>query len=145
MQASVTKLITRYYETDQMGIIHHSNYYRYFEVARTDYIKDIIGMTYKDVESAGVRMPLTETHCKYKTPALYDDEITITTTVREMTVVRITFDYVITRERDGALIAEGVTAHAFTNVENKPINLKKFSNDLYQQLFSAANVGILEN
>mgnify|MGYP000518202222 CR=1 FL=1 len=142
MQASETKLTTRYYETDQMGIIHHSNYYRYFEVARTDYLKDIIGMTYRDIEGAGVRMPLTETHCKYKTPALYDDEITITTTVREMTVVRITFDYVITRERDGALIAEGVTAHAFTNVENRPINLKKFSNDLYQQLFNAADLGV---
>lgn len=139
MKASTTKITTRYYETDQMGIIHHSNYYRYFEVARTDYLKDIIGMTYKDIENAGVRMPLTETHCKYKTPALYDDEITITTTVRDMTVVRITFDYVITREKDGALIAEGVTVHAFTNIENRPINLKKFTKDLYEQLFSAAS------
>ena len=144
MKASTTKIITRYYETDQMGIIHHSNYYRYFEVARTDYLKDIIGMTYKDIENAGVRMPLTETHCKYKIPALYDDEITITTTVREMTVVRIIFDYVITREKDGALIAEGVTAHAFTNVQNRPINLKKFTNDLYQTLFSAAKAGALD-
>ena len=144
MKTSTTKITTRYYETDQMGIIHHSNYYRYFEVARTDYLKDIIGMTYKDIENAGVRMPLTETHCKYKTPALYDDEITVTTSVREMTVVRIIFDYVITREKDGALIAEGVTAHAFTNVENRPINLKKFTNDLYQQLFNAANTDILE-
>jgi acyl-CoA thioester hydrolase len=145
MQKSTTKLTTRYYETDQMGIIHHSNYYRYFEVARTDYLKTIIGMTYKDVENTGVRMPLTETHCKYKTPALYDDEITITTTVREMTVVRITFDYVITREKDGVLIAEGVTAHAFTNVENRPINLKKFRPELYQQLNSTANNDGLTN
>lgn len=144
MIVSTTKLTTRYYETDQMGIIHHSNYYRYFEVARTDYLKDIIGMTYKDIENAGVRMPLTETHCKYKVPALYDDEITITTTVREMTVVRIIFDYVITRARDGALIAEGVTGHAFTNVENRPINLKKFNLGLYQQLFNAASDGNLE-
>ena len=138
MIESNTKLITRYYETDQMGIIHNSNYYRYFEVSRTDYLKNIIGMTYKDIENAGVRMPLTESHCKYKTPALYDDEITITTTVREMTVVRITFDYVIAREKDGAFIAEGTTTHAFTNIENKPINLKKFSNDLYQELFNTA-------
>jgi acyl-CoA thioester hydrolase len=101
-------------------------------------------MTYKDIENRGVRMPLTETHCKYKIPALYDDEITITTTVREMTVVRIIFDYVITREKDGAFIAEGVTAHAFTNVENRPINLKKFANELYQQLFSATITDILD-
>jgi acyl-CoA thioester hydrolase len=139
MQISTTKLTTRYYETDQMGIIHHSNYYRYFEVARTDYIKTVIGMTYKDVEDAGVRMPLTETHCKYKISALYDDEITITTSVREMTVVRITFDYVITREKDGAFIAEGVTVHAFTNTENRPINLKKLKPELYQRLFNASH------
>ncbi len=144
MRISTTKLTTRYYETDQMGIIHHSNYYRYFEVARTDYIKTIIGMAYKDVETIGVRMPLTETNCKYKISALYDDEITITTTVREMSVVRITFDYVITREKDGVLIAEGVTAHAFTNVENKPINLKKFRPELYEQLFNASNTETIE-
>lgn len=139
MQKSTTKLTTRYYETDQMGIIHHSNYYRYFEVARTDYLKNINGMTYKDVENAGVRMPVTETQCKYKISALYDDELTITVTIREMTVVRITFDYVITREKDGAFIAEGATFHAFTNGENKPINLKKYRPELYQQLFEAAN------
>ncbi|MDF2841298.1 MAG: 4-hydroxybenzoyl-CoA thioesterase [Clostridia bacterium] len=139
MQIGTTKLTTRYYETDQMGIIHHSNYYRYFEVARTDYLKTIIGMTYKDVENMGVRMPVTETHCKYKTSALYDDELTITTTVRELTVVRITFDYVMTREKDGVVIAEGATVHALTNGENKPINLKKYRAELYQQLFHAAN------
>jgi len=144
MIEGTTKLITRYYETDQMGVIHNSNYYRYFEVSRTDYLKDIIGMTYKDIENAGVRMPLTESHCKYKMPALYDDEITITTTVREMTVARIIFDYVIIREKDGAFIAEGTTTHAFTNVENRPINLKKFSHELYQQLFKTANTDILE-
>ena len=139
MRISNTKLITRYYETDQMGIIHHSNYYRYFEVARTDFLKTVIGMTYKDVEAAGVRMPLTETHCKYKLPALYDDELTITTSVREMTVARMIFDYVITREKDGAIIAEGITAHAFTNTENKPVNLKKFRAELYQMFASAAS------
>lgn len=140
MHKSTTKLTTRYYETDQMGIIHHSNYYRYFEVARTDYLKTIIGMTYKDVEELGVRMPLTDTQCKYKIPALYDDELTITTIVREMSVVRIIFDYVITRERDGALIAEGQTGHAFTNVENRPVNLKKLRPELFEKLYKDANL-----
>lgn len=135
MHNSTTKLTTRYYETDQMGIIHHSNYYRYFEVARTDYLKTIIGMTYKDVEEMGVRMPLTETNCKYKVPALYDDELTITTTVREMTVARIIFDYVIMRERDGALIAEGYTSHALTNTDNRPVNLKKYKPELFEKLY----------
>lgn len=140
MQKSITKLVTRYYETDQMGIIHHSNYYRYFEVARTDYLKSVVGMTYKDVEQLGVRMPLTETQCRYKIPALYDDELTIQTTVRDMTVVRISFDYVITRGRDGAFIAEGQTFHAFTNTENRPVNLKKYNAALYETLFKAANI-----
>jgi len=140
MHKSTTKLTTRYYETDQMGIIHHSNYYRYFEVARTDYLKTIISMTYKDIEELGVRMPLTDTHCKYKIPALYDDELTITTTVREMSVVRIIFDYMITRERDGALIAEGQTGHAFTNVENRPVNLKKFRPELFEKLYQDAKL-----
>jgi len=89
-------------------------------------------------------MPVTETHCKYKASALYDDEITITTTVREMTVARITFDYAITREIDGAVIAEGATVHALTNGDNKPINLKKYRAELYQQLFAAVNTEITE-
>jgi acyl-CoA thioester hydrolase len=136
MIVSTTKLTTRYYETDQMGIIHHSNYYRYFEVARTDYLKQLVDMTYKDVEAVGVRMPLTETHCKYITPALYDDELTITTEIKEMTIVRISFNYRITRESDGALIAEGQTMHAFTNEANRPINLKKHKPELYEKLKS---------
>jgi acyl-CoA thioester hydrolase len=134
MNKCITKMTTRYYETDQMGIIHHSNYYRYFEVARTDYLKNLIGMTYKDIEEQGVRMPLVDNSCKYKTPALYDDELTISTVIREMTVARIVFDYEIIRESDGAFIAQGHTTHALTNAENRPINLKKHNPELFERL-----------
>ena len=136
MHYSITKLVTRYYETDQMGIIHHSNYYRYYEVARTDFLKQVVGMTYKQVEEQGIWLPLSETHCKYKIPAVYDDELTIKTTIKDMTVARIIFNYEITRESDGAFIAEGQTVHAFTNPKNRPVNLKKTNPELYDKLYA---------
>lgn len=135
MKTHDTILRARYGETDQMGIIYHPNYYIYFELGRTEFLREASGMSYKDMEDAGVMLPLSETHCKYRIPARYDDELVVRTSMKEMTVARITFSYQLLRKRDNTLLAEGETMHAFTNTSGKPINLKKNYSDLYDKLY----------
>lgn len=135
MKTHDTILRTRYGETDQMGIIYHPNYYVYFEMGRTEFLREAAGMSYKEMETAGVMLPLTETHCKYRIPAKYDDELVVRTAIKEMTVARIAFSYQLLRRQDNALLAEGETIHAFTNNSGKPINFKKTQRDLFDILY----------
>ncbi|HYE12035.1 MAG TPA: thioesterase family protein [Patescibacteria group bacterium] len=136
MQTHDTILRTRYGETDQMGIIYHPNYYIYFEMGRTEFLREAAGMSYKEMEQAGVMLPLAETHCKYRIPAVYDDELVVRTCIKEITVARIAFIYKLIRNTDGVLLAEGETVHAFTNFKGKPINLKKTNIWLYEMFKS---------
>lgn len=136
-----TILRTRYGETDQMGIIYHPNYYIYFEMGRTDFLKAATGISYKELEEQGVMLPLTETHCKYRIPARYDDEILVKTSVKEITVARIIFSYKLLRTADGALLAEGETGHAFTNTNGKPVNMKKNHGGIFDKLSKLTEVG----
>lgn len=134
MKTHDTLLRTRYGETDQMGIIYHPNYYVYFEMGRTEFLREAAGISYKDMEALGIMLPLTETHCKYRIPARYDDELVVKTAIKEMTVARIAFTYQLFRASDEALLAEGETVHAFTDSKGKPVNLKKANLELYNML-----------
>lgn len=78
-----TRIRVRYAETDQMGVVYHSNYFQYFEVARAESIRDL-GFTYADMERMGVIMPVVEVKCKYIRPALYDQLLTITCEVNQL-------------------------------------------------------------
>lgn len=129
-----TKLRVRYGETDQMGIVYHPNYYIYFEAGRTEFLRENGCMSYKDMEAAGVMMPLIETQCKHILPANYDDELIVETSVKTMTVARIIFFYKLFRAEDGVIIAEGETSHAFVSKEGRPINLKKRNPELFNIL-----------
>lgn len=129
-----TTFRARYGETDQMGIIYHPNYYIYFEIGRTEFLREMGGMSYKDMEGAGVMLPIVETHCRYKVPAKYDDELIVRTMIKDMTAARITFSYQLIRAADEVLLAEGETTNAFVNIEGRPINLKKKYPDIYERL-----------
>ena len=94
----------RYAETDRMGLLHHANYLVYFEQARTELLRSH-GVTYKDLEDQGYLLVLTKIAMRYKSPARYDDLLTIRTTVTRTTAVRIEHKYEVLR--DGALLAEG--------------------------------------
>ncbi len=83
MYESTTQLRVRYAETDQMNVVYYGNYAQYFEVGRVESIRQL-GMNYKDMEHSGVILPVVEMHIKYLRPAIYDDLITIKTTLREM-------------------------------------------------------------
>lgn len=129
-----TTFRARYGETDQMGIIYHPNYYIYFEIGRTEFLREMGGMSYKEMEEKGVMLPIVETHCRYKVPAKYDDELIVRTMIKDMTAARITFSYQLIRAVDEVLLAEGETTNAFVNIEGRPINLKKKYPDIYERL-----------
>lgn len=128
-----TPIKVRYKETDQMGIVHHSNYYPWFEEGRTDFL-DSLGRSYGQMEKDGLLLPLLESHCVYKKPARYEDRLIIRTYVKEIKGVRITFGYKVLKQDDRVLLAEGYTMHAFVNKDMKPINIKKFDKSLYDLL-----------
>lgn len=130
-----TTFRARYGETDQMGIIYHPNYYVYFEIGRTEFLREMGGMSYKNMEETGVMLPIVETHCRYRVPAKYDDELIVKTMIKDMTAARITFSYQLIRAVDEVLLAEGETTNAFVNIEGRPINLKKKYPDIYERLF----------
>lgn len=130
---SETKLTVRYAETDMMGIVHHSRYYPWFEVARTDFIK-ASGMTYTDMEKSGVMLPLTETGAKYHYGLKYEDEVLVTCRLVKLTVARCEFRYEVYKLPEMKLMSEGKTCHGFINRDFVPINLKKTHPDIWNKM-----------
>ncbi len=135
---TVTKLTVRYAETDKMGIVHHSNYPIWFEAGRTDFIKRA-GISYSDLEAQGVFLPLYEVSCRFKSPARYEDEIAVITSLKELSCVRIVLSYEVINTHTNALLATGETLHAFTGSSLKPINAQRVIPDVYA-LFSGSRV-----
>lgn len=121
---SQTKVTVRYAETDQMGIVHHSVYPIWYEVARTETIKKI-GMTYSELEKMGIMIPLVELNCKYHLPAKYEDELCIKVEIAKLTPARIVFEYQVCRQENNEIINTGSTIHAWVGNDFKPINFKK--------------------
>ena len=111
MKSFDTQIRVEYHHTDQMGIVHHSNYVKFFEVARTEWLR-AIGLTYAEMERRGVMMPITEVQVKYRQPAYYDELITVRAMVEEMPMARMTFKYEISGE-DGRAIGSGLTTLGF--------------------------------
>ncbi|ARC84232.1 acyl-CoA thioester hydrolase, YbgC/YbaW family protein [Clostridium argentinense CDC 2741] len=133
---SFTKITVRYGETDAMGVVHHANYYLYFEVAREDLIKEL-GISYKELEESGVMLPLVETQCKYIEAAKYDDNLVVEATISQLTPVKVKVAYVIRREEDNKILAKGNTLQAFVDRKTfKIINLKNFNKELWDNLMS---------
>ncbi len=124
MKISDTIIRVRYAETDQMGIVYHTNYIIWFEIGRTDWFRQI-GQDYKTLEEKNILLPVIGVNCKYKKSALYDDPVIIRTYLKELKGVRLTFHYEILRKEDEELLAEGETQHAFVDKNQKPIPLKK--------------------
>jgi len=126
-----SKIVVRYAETDQMGIAHHSNYPVWFEVARTDFIK-ASGISYSDVEKAGIITPLTGLTVRYKQAAFYEDELSIHIKLTRLTPVRLGFSYEVIRENPRVLIATGTTSHGMVSKDLVPVNVKKEHPKIYR-------------
>ena len=113
MYRSETFVRVRYGETDQMGFVYYGNYAMYYEVARVESLRQL-GLTYKELEDGGVMMPVLENKSTFLAPALYDDNLRIVTTIRQMPSVKIIFEYEIFNE-SGKLIHHGETLLAFVS------------------------------
>jgi acyl-CoA thioester hydrolase len=110
-----TKLRVRYGETDQMGYCYYGNFAQYLEVGRVEALR-ALGMSYRDLEEKGIMLPVSTFSVKYVAPALYDDELTIITTITEITGSRIYFEYEI-RNDQSTLISKAVTMLVFVKKE----------------------------
>lgn len=133
MYINKTEITVRYVETDQMGIVHHSNYYPWFEIGRTEFTK-ATGMRYSDVENIGIMMPLVESYCKYIKAAKYEDEIIIETYIEKLTPVKMIFNYKIIKKENNELLAKGSTTQAFVDKDTfKIINLKQHNEKLWNK------------
>src|SRR5271169_2230230 len=110
-----TRLRVRYVETDQMGVVYHSNYFIWFEVGRVEFLRQL-GFTYRDMErDDGCYIAVVDARCRYKAPARYDDQILVRTFFKNLRASLIHFGYEILREPDMALLAEGETTHIVTD------------------------------
>lgn len=130
---SETHLTVRYAETDMMGIVHHSRYYPWFEVARTDFIKKS-GMSYTEMENMGILLPLTETAAKYYYGLKYEDEVVVKCALTKLTVARCEFRYEVYKKPEMKLMTTGKTGHGFINRDFAPINLKKLYPEVWNKL-----------
>ena len=117
MIAARAEVTVRYAETDMMGIVYHANYLPWFEVARTQLLREQ-GFPYRQLEADGFRIPVLEVSASYRRPALYDDTLTIVATIREKPLLRIRIDYEVFRGDE--LLATGQSALAFCDLRGRP-------------------------
>lgn len=114
----------QYYETDQMGIIHHSNYIRWMESARIWWMKEQ-GVDYKELERAGIISPVLEVFCQYKTMVHFEDTVLIELKIEKYNGVKLELSYRITDKETGELRSIGSSKHCFLNKDGAPVSLKK--------------------
>lgn len=114
----------KYYETDKMGITHHSNYIRWMEEARVDFL-DQIGFSFVELEKNNIVSPTTEVACKYKESTKFDEQVSIQTKVLEYRGVKLVIEYKMISLDTKKLVFTGKSVHCFTNMNGFPIRLKK--------------------
>lgn len=122
--------VVNYYETDQMQVVHHSNYARYLEEARL-HLMDQVGLSYDKLEEMGIIIPVLELHDYYTKSITYGDVIEIKPTIIKLSPVRFTLKYVIFRSGTDEILHTAQTSHAFVDTEFKPMNLKKAFPEVY--------------
>lgn len=130
MATSETTLRVRYAETDRMGVVYYANYLVWFEVARTDWLRDR-GWNYREMEASGVMLPVIDAHCEYLRSAQYDDTIRITATGVLHSPVRVEFTYDVFKA-DGTLLARGTTMHAAVDPQGRPCRLPERIREVFQ-------------
>ncbi len=119
---TTVKVLVRFVETDQMGIVHHSNYAVWFELARVQWLKDR-NMSYKEWEESGVSLAVSELYVQYRNAAKFDDEINVEVRLTKAKSRRSQFEYRLFRASDNSLIATGKTTHTPTNPQGQAIRL----------------------
>ena len=121
-----------YYETDRMGIVHHSNYIRFMEEARC-YLLEKAGMPYSASEENGIMIPVLGVNCEFKHHVTFDDTILIKLFVKEFNGVRLTMGYTATEKNSGEVVFTGETKHCFTDKNLRPLRLQKANPNFYEK------------
>ncbi|MBD5543296.1 MAG: acyl-CoA thioesterase [Lachnospiraceae bacterium] len=132
-----------YYETDQMGIVHHSNYIRWFEEARSDFLEQI-GMPYDKIEEEGILIPVLAVSCKYKSAIRYGDVVHIYLKVTYFNGVRFKASYQVIGKETGVLHASGESEHGFVNRDMIPLRMKKEYPKMYELLAAYVEEEVLD-
>lgn len=122
----------QYYETDKMGITHHSNYVRWMEEARVDYLSQI-GCGYDEMENKGIISPVLSVNCKYKKTTTFADEVAIRVKIKEFKGVRFVIEYEMTKTSDNSIVCTATSEHCFLDKDFKPVHLKRYSPEYYQK------------
>lgn len=130
----------RFVDTDMMGVVHHSNYFRWFEIARVAYLEQA-GVKLLDLLEKGYNVPVSDVRCSYKESARYDDELAICARMLELNRAKMVFSYQVRRIKDNALLAEGVTCNVFASKEGK---IRRLSDKYYNRLKVFCEKGIGE-
>ena len=131
-----------YYETDRMGVVHHSNYIRYLEEARC-FLLEQIGMPFSLLEKNGITIPVLNVNCTYKHHVTFGDTIFMKAFIKEYNGVRLTVGYDV-RDENNNVVIMAETKHCFTNKDLKPINLKKVNKDFSEKFENLTNLASLE-
>ncbi len=131
--------IVQYYETDKMGIAHHSNYIRWMEEARVDYLNKI-GFPYIALEEDGIYSPMVAVHCRYRRPTRFGDAVTIQARVVEFKGLRLILGYRMTNA-EGQAVFEGTTESCFSDENGKVIRLEKYAPEYYRMFTEQAGIG----
>jgi len=116
---SESRLRVRYAETDQMGVVYHSNHFIWFEVGRVELLREL-GFSYRDMEREhNCHLAVVDARCRYRAPASYDDEIIVRTQIKNVRESLVHFGYELLRASDGQLIAEGETTHIAIDADKR--------------------------
>jgi len=126
-----------YYETDQMGVIHHSNYIRFMEEARIDYL-DQIGFPMEEIEAQGIVSPVVDVHCQYKNMSRFKDVLCIRVFIKEYRGVKFSIGYEMTDKKTGQLRAVGESSHCFLTKDGRIVMPKKVMPKLDEALRNLA-------
>lgn len=116
-RTTTSRLRVRYKDTDQMGIAHHANYIVWFEVGRTDLCREV-AVSYREIESRGYLLVVTEVGCSYRTPFHYDDEVVLLTRIADLTRRSIRFEYEL-RDATGVIHGRGFSSHLWLERETR--------------------------
>lgn len=134
-------------DTDMMGVAHHANYFRWYEMGRVEYLRKA-GILLLDLMAEDIVFPITDVNCQYLSSAYFDDEIIIQTQMTELSRIKMIFTYRIVRKSDGKMLAQGTTQNVFTNsqgqVKRMPVKYYDplynfFANDLNTQNLETIN------
>ena len=132
MLSHKTRYRVRYADTDKMGFAHHANYFRWFEIGRSEFFR-YLGLSYKEIEANGFHLPLAEVHCRFKSPSQYDDLVVIETTLDAEVKATIKFNYHVYSEDEKTLLAKGFTKHACVDRNGRLVRPPDFILDVIRK------------